>query len=314
MRLTSRKEGPRKGFALLVVIWGLGAISLLVVSFLATGRLRLQTAFNVAGAAQAQLIAAAAADLAILALAEERVAGTGAEPARRLGAADFCAFDNAVVAVAIEDESGKVDLNTASEQLLKDALTGLLAMSPARAGDIAREIETYRTPPENDVPPPPALDGKPFGPKRAAFQTTLELDQVTGVDAQTFLALLPFVTVHSRADGIDPHVAPPALLAALLGMSRDNVAALAAAPFPNRLNRDDPRFPSAYRQTGAHGAFLIHVEAVLANGPSGVREVIVELQASDGALYAVREIRNGAPRYLDTLRPMRGAANALPPC
>jgi general secretion pathway protein K len=316
MRLTSRREGPRKGFALLVVIWGLGAIALLVVSFLATGRLRLQTAFNIAGAAQAQAIAAAAADLAILALAEERVAGTGAgaAPAPRFGAPDFCALDTAVVAVAIEDESGKVDLNTASSQLLKDALIGLFALSPAQAGDIARGIETFRTLPENDLPPPPALDGKPFGPKRAAFQTALELDQVTGVDAQTFRALLPFVTVHSRADGIDPHVAPPALLAALLGMSRDNVAALAAAPFPNRLNRDDPRFPSAYRQTGAHGAFLIHIEVVLANGPSGLREAIVELQPSDGALYAVREIRTGAPRYLDTLRRMRGAANALPPC
>ncbi len=53
------------------------------------------------------------------------------------------------------------------------------------------------------------------------------------------------------------------LVAALIGMPRRRVAALAAAPFPNRLNRDDPRFPGNYRQSGAHGAFLIHAEAVL---------------------------------------------------
>lgn len=309
----------RKGFALLVVIWGLGAIALLVTSFLTTGRLRLQTAFNLAGAAQAQSIVAAAADLAILSLAGERVGQGGPSsvaPEARVhdGAPRYCALDNAVVALAIEDESGKVDLNTASQSLLQDVLVGLLGMPSPQAGDIARGIDTFRTPPDNDLPSPPGVDGKPFGPKRAAFQTALELDQVAGVDAATFRALKPFVTVYSRAEGIDPHVAPPALVAALIGMPRDAVAALAAAPFPNRLNRDDPRFPDNYRQSGAHGAFLIHAEAVLPNGPGSVREIIVEMQSSDGAPYVVREVTRGAPRYLDALRQMRSASNALPPC
>jgi general secretion pathway protein K len=315
MRLRSWTASRRKGFALLIVIWGLGAIALLVVSFLTTGRLRLQTAFNVAGAAQAQSIAAAATDLAILSLAREILLQNGpAAPAPHDGAPNFCTLDNSLVAVAVEDESGKVDLNTASEQLLQNMLVGLLAMAPAQASAIARGIAEFRTPAETDLPPPP-LDGKPFGPKRAAFQTALELDQVAGVDLATFRALLPFVTVHSRIDGIDPHVAPPALVAALLGMPHDSVAALAAAPFPNGLNRDDPRFPSAYRQAGGHGAFLIHSEVVLANGPSGVRESIVEMPATDNnAPFVVREIRRGAPRYLDALRQMREAAITLPPC
>lgn len=310
----------RKGFALLVVIWGLGAIALLVVSFLTTGRLRLQTAFNVVGAAQAQSVAAAAANLAILSLATERVAQNGsaapAPPNERAhdGAPNFCVLENAVVAFAVEDESGKVDLNTASEQLLQDVLVGLLGLPSSRAGDIARSIDTFRTPPDNDLPPPQSADGKPFGPKRAAFQTTLEFDQVAGVDAATFRALLPYVTVYSHAEGIDPHVAPPALVAALIGAPRDNIEALAATPYPNQLNRDDPRFPANYRQSGAHGAFLIHSEAVLANGPSAVQEYLVELQASDGSPFVVREVRHGVARYLAALRQMGNAAGALPPC
>jgi len=310
LRLSTR----RGGFALLIVIWGLGAIALLVASFLSTGRLRLQTAFNLAGAARAQSIAAAAIDIAILSLADERLARGGPQgPAPRDGAPSFCAIDDAVVAVAIEDESGKVDLNTASESLLRDMFAGFAELTPGAAGGLAQAVAAFRTPPENDLPPPPPSDGKPFGPKHAAFQTVLELDQIAGMDGGTFHRLLPFVTVHSRSEGIDPHVAPPALFAALVGMPPQEVARLAAAPFPNRLNRDDPRFPSAYRQAGAHGAFAIHVEVVLADGPSAARESIVEMQSNDGAPFALREIRHGAARYLDDLRRMRGA-NDLPPC
>lgn len=90
--------------------------------------------------------------------------------------------------------------------------------------------------------------------------------------------------------------------------------ALAAAPFPNKLNRDDPRFPSEFRQVGGHSAFLVRAESVLASGPSAVWEALVEMQSNDGAPYVVREIHQGAPRTLDLLRRMQGAANALPPC
>lgn len=307
----SRRRG---GFALLVVIWGLGAIALLVASFLSTGRLRLQTAFNLSGAARAQSIASAAIDLAILSLADERLARSAPQALTpRDGAPAFCAIDDAAVAIVIEDESGKVDLNTASTSLMQDMFVGLVGLSPQEAGSVARAIAAFRTPPESDLPLPPPTDGKPFAPKRAAFQTTLELDQVAGVDGATFHKALPFVTVHSRSEGIDPHVAPPALFAALIGMSPEEVAHAAGTPFPSRLNRDDPRFPSAYKQSGGHGAFAIHAEAVLADGPSGVRESIVEMQSNDGAPFAIREIRHGAPRYLDDLRRMRGA-NLLPPC
>ncbi|MCI4677154.1 general secretion pathway protein GspK [Rhodoblastus acidophilus] len=309
------KSLSRKGFALLIVIWGLGAIALLVLSFLTTGRLRLQTAFNLAGAAQAQSIAEAAANLAILSLVAEKDARSGPQaPAPHDGAPRFCALGDAAVALAIEDESGKIDLNAASEGFLRQALAGLLGLGPARADAIAGAIAEFRTPPPDEAPPASNSSDKPFAPKRAAFQTVMEFDQVAPIDQATFRALKPFVTVHSRADGIDPKVAPPALLAALLGMAPDRVAELAAAPYPNNLNRDDPRFPVQFRQTGGNNAFLIHAEAVLANGPAAVWEALVETDPSDGGPYAIREIRHGPPRFLDALRAMRGARETLGPC
>jgi general secretion pathway protein K len=305
----------RRGFALLIVIWGLGAIALLVVSFLSTGRLRLQTAFNVSGAARAESVAAAAVDLAILALAREHFAPnvTGAPPVHE-GAPRFCSLDDSVIAWSVEDEGGKVDLNAASEPLLRDLFTGLLAMSPEKAGGLARAVLAFRAQPEAGVPTPPVADGRPFAPKRTAFESALELDQVAGIDGASFHAILPFVTVHSRAEGIDPQVAPPALFAALVGARKQEVAALVATPFPNRLNRDDPRFPSAYRRAGTHGAFLVHAESALREGPSGLRESIVEMESSGGGLYTLREVRRGRSRYLDELDRLRADPAALAPC
>ncbi|MBB4196381.1 hypothetical protein CCR94_15105 [Rhodoblastus sphagnicola] len=118
--------------------------------------------------------------------------------------------------------------------------------------------------------------------------------------------------MHSHADGLDPNRAPPALFAALLGLSGEEVAALAARPYPNALNRDDPRFPETYRQSGAHDIFLVHVEALLASGARALSETIVDLRASDGAPYAFREIRGGAPHFSDQLNTLRTAPP--PPC
>ena len=312
-----RRETPgapaRKGFALLIVIWGLGAIALLVLSFLTTGRLRLQTAFNLAEAAQARSVAAAAADRAILPLVARKNAPVDPGASANEGAPRFCALENAAVAVAVEDESGKVDLNFASEHLLRAMGTSLLGLDPAQADAIARSLVAFRTPPEDGAPAPDNGD-KPFPLKRAPFQTTFELDQVPAVNQATFRALLPFVTIYSHAEGIDPHVAPPALLAALLGMPYSKIAALTAAPFPNNLDRDDPRFPPQFRAIGAHGAYLIHAESLMADGASAVWEVLVDLQTSDGAPYAVREIHHGSQRYLDALRRMKHRLAALAPC
>lgn len=306
----------RDGFALLAVIWGLGVISLLITSFMSNGRLRLQTAFNIASAAQANLIADGAIGAAVLSLLSERNAG--AVQTDRIvhdGTPLFCVLSDAAVAVAIEEEGGKVDLNSASPKLLQATLMGF-GIEMRQADALANAIVAFRTAPTNDITQPQVvndLSGKPFPPKRALFQTALELDQVEGVDAQLFRELTPFVTVHSRSQGVDARSAPPALFAALSGLAIDEVRTLIATPFPNSLDRSDPRFPSAFTQSGDHGAFRIHVEALLPAGQAAAREAVVDLRASSVGPYAIRELRRGAATYIDRLRAIGNTAG-LPDC
>ncbi len=321
---TARIRGSRRasrrvrsgGYALVVVIWGLGVITLLIVSFMTTARLRLQAANNVTGAAQADQIAEAAINIEILSLAKEKqgtsqppVQATGALPTPKgppqriihAGEPKFCLLGGAAVALATEDEGGKVDLNGANQALIKAMLVGFgLGMNDADSA--ANAIIAFRTPPGGS-PNGQNSDGLVGSKaKQGLFQTIFELDQVDGLEPSLVRDLFPFVSVHGRRPRVDSETAPPALFAALIGAKPEDVQALRAAPFPNNLDRSDPRFPTAFKQNGDSGVFLIHAESRLQMGQTSVREAIVDFNGDNGALFAIRETRRGSARFLEQLR------------
>lgn len=307
MRLKSacpRAARRRAGFALLAVIWGTGLIATMVVAYMTNGRLRLQTAQNLARATQAAYVADSAIGLATIELLAKHniVSSTGLEPVFD-GAPKFCVLDRAAVSLAIEDESGKIDINGAGPEMLIPALIGL-GLEATRAKDVAEAIVAYRMTPNGPFGQLRLSGGvnRPFEPKQAVFETTLELDQVSGVDPALFRALLPFVTVYSRAAGVDARASPPGLFAALAGFPVDDVRALVAAPYPNQLNRNDARFPGNFNQQGDRGAFLIHVEVLLDSGQTVAKDAVLDLRPPDGKAFSIRELRRGQSKYVERLR------------
>lgn len=316
-------SGRRKGFALVTVIWGLSLISVLIISFMSGARLRLQTAYNIAGSAKVNFLAYAAIDSEMLSLMEGQSAGprsaqgtqagsfaaraSGAGRAQRTiqaGQPRVCALDGAAVIIAVEEEGGKVDLNAAPQELIKAALIGFGA-ARREADALAKAIVAFRSA-AIEQSAQAASDGGP-GPKKAPFQTIYELDQIPGLQGQILRDLIPFVTVYSRHPGVDAETAPPALFAALAGLAAEDVLALVRNPYPNALDRADPRFPAAFKQNGDSGVVLIHVEARLATGHGSVLEAVVDTHAGGvsgvGEPFAVRELRRNAPaRYAEALR------------
>lgn len=306
----------RAGFALLAVIWGTGLIAMLIVAFMTNGRLRLQTALNVARATEAAYIAESAINLASLSLLAKRDAMPGG-PDENLstGEPKFCVLDRAAVALAIEDEAGKIDLNAASPELITAALTGF-GLNDGRARDVTAAILAFRAPPEGVLGTVRAAAGdKPFEPKQALFETTFELDQVSGVDPALYRALLPFVTVYSKAPGVDPRMTPPALFAALAGFPIEDVRALIETPYPNGLKRSDPRFPGTFAMQGDHAALLIRAEVLLESGQTASKEALLDMRPPNGRQFAFREIRGGASRYVARLRAIIASNGAgVPDC
>lgn len=310
-----RAKTRRAGFALLAVIWGTGLISMLVVAFMASGRLRLQTAFNIASATEASYVAESAINLATLALLSRRDALIPGEAVYD-GAPKFCVLDRAAVALAIEDEAGKIDLNASQPELLQAALVGL-GLDDSKAREIAAAIVAFRTASVDGLSqnsPTPTGD-KPVGPKQGLFETVMELDQVSGVDSALFRTLAPLATVHSRSAGVDARSSPPALFAALAGLPAEEARALIAAPYPNNLKRTDPRFPANFNQPGDQSSFLIHAEARLASGQTIARDAILDLRPQSGKQFAIREIRRGPSRYAERLRAIIATNGAgVPDC
>jgi general secretion pathway protein K len=289
---------------------------MLIIAFMDSGRLRLQAAFNIGIANQASYVAESAINLATLALLTQREAAPTGETVYD-GTPKFCALDRALVALAVEDEAGKIDLNAARPELLQAALLGL-GLSERKAQEAASAIVAFRkssTDATAQMNSTRAGGGKPTTSKERLFETIMELDQVSGIDPTLFRALLPLVTVHSKTAGIDARSSPPALFAALSGFPVKAVRALAVQPYPNDLNRSDPRFPANFNERGSQSAFLIYAEVRLATGQTIAREAILDLRPPSGKQFAIREIRRGQSRYADRLRAIIAANGAgVPDC
>jgi general secretion pathway protein K len=312
-----RRPGRRAGFALLAVVWGVGLIATMVVAFMTSGRLRLQAAHNIAGAVAAASVADGAINLTALSLIGKQNAAATTGDAPHDGALQFCLLDGAVVAVAIEDEGGKIDLNAAPPETLQALLLGL-GVAETAAQDISLSIAAFRTAPltlgSGAITPAASPQGDKAVPlKQAPFETVTELDQVGGVDQALYRLLLRFTTVSSRSPGVDAGAAPPALFAALAGFPVDEVRRLTAAPFPNALDRKDARFPAGLVQTTERSVFRLHAEALLATGQTASRDALLDLRPLSGKPFAFREWRRGDALYLQQLRAMNAAGAAGAP-
>jgi general secretion pathway protein K len=290
------------GYALLLVIWAIGIISLLALSFLGSVRYRVMTATNIVESARAEALSEAGVNLAKLDLVLGHVRGnTGAQRFRPGGPMVFCAMPGQGVAgIVVEDEGGKLDLNAAPPKLLAHMLNGFGA-TPDQAENLAAAIADFGSTATNTVLEDIgrrayANAGRSYGPKKALFETTLELDQVIGMPHQLFRQVLPYVTVHSHRPGIDPEAASPLLLAALAGEESDKIRALMQgntaridlASLPGRL-------PLGTVAPASGRSFLIHVEITMPGKSVFVREAIVELVEGDRPL-ALREWRRGERR------------------
>ena len=266
-RGAGRRRPRARGFALVVVVWGLGLVTLLGTLAIVGARYRSRDAGDLAAVAGAAAAAESGVALGIL-----QAMATGDASARPFG----CTLpDRAVVRLRVTREAGKVDLNAAPLALLARFFTGL-ARDPARGLALAQAVVAYRAKPQ----PGTAPEADPDGPKHAPFLTTLELDQVRGVSPDLLAAALPHLTIVAGRDEPDPEAATPELLA-LLGMPRTPPTP-AASVFPG----GGPAAPA--------GPVTVRAEARSPEGAVAVREALVAFGAGT-APYSISEWRRGLP-------------------
>ncbi len=210
----------QRGFALIIVIWGLGLMALLVLSFVVTVRTHTKLTSNVLDHAKAQAMADGGINIVLLDLLEtsrllpekRRFAHNG-QPVLCLGK------QNIILSLSAQDEAGKIDLNTANEALLLSLFQGLglpLDIANKYTDAIIDFRDTDNLKRLNGAEEKEYKEaGKPYGPKNFQFQTIGELHQVLGLSDKIITQLKPLVTIYSKRSGFDANISPQTLKEAL---------------------------------------------------------------------------------------------------
>ena len=212
----NRYPGRQTGVALVTVLWFLVLLSVLGFGFSKSMRMEIKIARNLLDSVHARHLADGAVERGIYELLKP-VANE--QDAVLLGVPIYFGFDGAKLSFTIRDERGKIDLNRASPELL-EGLFLVLGAEPDRATSLADAIVDWRD--ENDLRQLNGAEeadyqgaGLDIIPSNAPFRSTVELQQVLGMDTQLYNKALPNITVHSFSGNINPQSASQEVLLAL---------------------------------------------------------------------------------------------------
>lgn len=238
---TPSTDEDERGSALLIVLWLLVLVSAIAVSMSGTTRVESRLAFNLAEEARARYLAQAGVNHAILTLLDPQAPRQRVMDGSAVRSLDLF---GATVTVALRDECGKVDLNTAWGGLVEGLLKGQGdEQTVAQAILDWRDPDTVRRPggaEDKDY----AEDGLPYGARDGLFETIEELQQVRGMSQALYQRLAPDITVDCLAAGIDPLAASPAVLAAIPGVDRGSLEVFLGARQAAVIRGDELAVPA----------------------------------------------------------------------
>jgi general secretion pathway protein K len=269
-----RAPSRQRGVALVLVIWMTVVLAVVAVSFILERRTETMVVLNSVSMARTEAAANAGVSRAI---AESyRNDPTALDAWKRDGSPHDWVFDGIAVRVEMRDESAKIDLNTASEALLRGLLVSA-GLNDDEASKLLDAILDWRDPDSFKRPNGAEEDdyraaGLPYKPGNAPFQAMEELQLVLGMRPEIYRRLAPSITVYSRQAGVNPQVASREVLLAIPGLTTEVVDDyIARREQAIALGQPVPTLPQA-------GAF--------ATGASPVINVRSVARGDDGTVFS----------------------------
>jgi len=205
----------QRGVALILVLWFIVLLGVLALGLSKMSRNNALIARQLSGVTQARQLAEGGVQLA---LANLLMASDGE---RLLGDGEVFAlsFEQGKVELLLWNESGKIDINQASEALLVRLFAAHefpLEQSEALAGAIADwrdEDDLVRLHGAEDEDYLAA--GLAYGAADSAFTSVSELHKVLGMNENIYRQIEADVTIYSKSTGVVPKVAPLSVLLAI---------------------------------------------------------------------------------------------------
>lgn len=289
-----------RGIALVTVLWVMAFLVVVAAAVGSQARNETYLARNLVDSAQARQLAEGGIYLVIHDLLT-RPAGQG----RAATGATRYRLEDGEVALVVQDEAGKIDLNAAPRELLLGLLkaAGMNALEGDRLADAIldwRDTDSLRRlngAEDRDY----RAAGLDHGAKDGPFDTVEELRGVLGMSEALFEEIRPALTVHTGRAQIDPAVAPELALRAVPGLSPSQVAHYKLLRQQGEsqgrpLPPPPPLGPRGKRFLAPHsgGLYAITARAALDTGMSAYIRAIVQLQARDPREpFSVLEWRTG---------------------
>jgi len=271
----------QKGVALILVMWAAIILSVVAASFILDRRTEAMMVGNSISIARAQEAADAGVERAVF---EAYRNDNAPDIWKRDGAPHLWQFDGIPVRVVMRDESAKIDINTASDLLLKglfvsaglndDEAGALLdAVLDWRDADSLRRLHGAE---EDDY----KAAGLPYRPANGPFQAKEELQLVLGMRPELYRRIAPSITVYSHQPGVNPQTASRDVLLAIPGLTPEIVDEYIAQREAARMNGDPlPALPQAGAYaTGSSMVVSIRSEAQLDDGTYFAREAVALLR------------------------------------
>ncbi len=271
----------QRGIALIIVLWLTVLLTVIASSFAFSMRSEAQAARNAISLAQARAAADGAAQRMVFELMRPRNGPGAWSPDGKLR--QWQDGDATIAAVAV-DESARIDLNAASDALLKSLLQNIGGLSSEDAQPVLDAIVDWRDPdelrrPQGAEEPEYRAAGRKYRPSNAPFDGVPELRLVLGVTQALYDRIAPTLTVYSRQPGINPITASREVLLALPQATPEAVDQyIAQRQDALAAGLGVPVFPPAQAfGTGASPVWRVHAEAMLPDGVTFARDAVVRM-------------------------------------
>ena len=275
--MTAPVISKQSGVALILVLWITVLLTVIAAGFAYSMRTEALAARNAVALAQARSLADGAVSRIAFELMRPRAVP---ETWQADGAVHYWQEDGASVAANAVDESGKIDLNTASDALLKNLFqtaAGTDADTAARLVDAIgdwKDADDMKRPQGAEAPEYQAA-GLAYKPANALFETVAELQRVLGMTPALYAAVADSLTVFSRQPGVNPAYASRTVLLALPNATQDVVDPYIAQRTDALAQRLPlPAFPIAAGAAPVN-AWRIRAEVTTADGASFIRDAVI---------------------------------------
>ena len=281
--LPRTRAAPRRhsqsGLALIAVLWLTVLLTVIASGFAFSMRGEVLAARNALSVAQARAAADGAVARTLLELLRPRNLpdvwlADGAPHAWQDG-------DATIAAIAV-DESAKIDLNSATDALLKGLLQNVGGQDAETAQHLVEAIADWRD--ADDLRRPNGAEaadyraaGLKYAPANGPFAVVGELQRVLGMKPEVFARIADSLTVYSRQPGINVATAARDVLLAIPGATPEIVDAYVAQRREALANRlPVPPFPVAQGVAGrAAAVYRIRAQATMPDGVTFVREAVM---------------------------------------